>query len=56
MSADDQNWIYSILVGPCSITVSEESFMAVSAFLGAKSFPELHFGGGCTDPELVSPT
>ncbi|XP_029815510.1 KICSTOR complex protein SZT2 isoform X6 [Manacus vitellinus] len=35
---------------------SKEAFMAVSACLGAKSFPELHFGGGCTDPEPVSST
>lgn len=30
--------------------------MALSVCLGAKSFPELHFGGGCADPEPVSPT
>lgn len=56
MSVDNQNWIHSILVDSCSITSSKESFVAASAFLGAKSFPELHFGGGCADPELVSPT
>lgn len=56
MSADDQNWVYSVLAGLFSKAGSKEAFMAVSACLGAKSFPELHFGGGCADPELQPPT
>lgn len=43
ISADGQNWIYS--GGSCSRAGSKEAFMAVSVCLGAKSFPELHFGG-----------
>lgn len=55
-SADGQNWLYSVLVGPCSKAGSKESFLGVSVCLGAKSFPELHFGGGCADPEPLPPT
>lgn len=50
------NWVYSVLVSLCSKAGSKEAFMAVSPCLGAKSFPELHSGGGCTDPEPHSPT
>lgn len=45
MSADGQNCVYSVLVSPWSKAGSKEAFMAVFACLGAKSFPELHFGG-----------
>lgn len=55
-SADGQNWVYSVLVDPCSKAGSKESFVGVSVCLGAKSFPELHFGGGCADPEPLPPT
>lgn len=56
MSGDDRNWVYSVLMSLCSEAGSKETFMAVSPCLGAKSFPELHSGGGCTDPEPHSPT
>jgi len=44
------------LWGPCSKAGNKEAFMAMSPCLGAKSFPELHSGGGCADPELQPPT